>query len=77
MKLNKYKIPYLPQMNDELANYIKDLRYRKRSCSWRRVATEVAEKYPHLKIIPGNQMEGKELCFAAMTYLKEDYKDGW
>lgn len=75
--MNKYNIPYLSKMNDELANYIKDLRIRKKNCSWRRLASEVADKYPYLNICPGNQLEGIDLCRAAMFYLKEDYKDGW
>jgi hypothetical protein len=64
-------------MNEELANYIKDLRYNKRNCTWRRVADEVAEKYPELGIIPGNQIEGMLLCNSAMEFLNEKFEDGW
>jgi len=76
--MNKYKVPYLTDMTDELANFIKNARYQKENSSLRSVARKVSEKYPHLKVCPSNQIDGQLLCIAAMIYLKEEkHKNRW
>jgi hypothetical protein len=70
--MNPYKNIYFKRMTKELALFIKETR---KTSTWRYLASVVAEKYPYLKISPGNQMEGQELCTAAWLFLKD--KEDW
>jgi hypothetical protein len=46
--------------------------------TWRWVAARFAEFYPDLRVCPGNQIEGIDLCNAAMQILGEElYGNGW
>jgi len=74
---DELKEHYVESMNKEIADYIKSLRCSEVGHSWRSVATEVAEKYPDLNVIDGNQIDGKFLCEVAMAFLKEDIRAGW
>ena len=64
-------------MNQQYAEEIRDLRYKKQSCSWRAVAGDFAEMHPELSICAGNQLEGMDLCNKAMEFLGETIEDGW
>lgn len=73
------------ELTKEQAQTIKKLRVtgydfgdgKLHSGTWRWVAARFAELYPDLDVCSGNQIEGKELCDAAMNILGETYADGW
>jgi hypothetical protein len=81
------------EMNDEKAQFIKELRV-KEDCSWRGIHAEYQKKYYHkdeywynAALVEmfgkdpdephGNQIDGMYLCDSAMNYLGEDVEDGW
>lgn len=57
-----------PELTEEQAKQILEWEGR---MSWRRVAEEAAKMYPELGIEPGNQLDGRELCFMAIALLKD------
>jgi antitoxin CcdA len=57
-----------PELTEEQANKILEW---ESSMSWRRVAEEAAKMYPELGVEPGNQLDGRELCFMAIALLKD------
>lgn len=63
-------------MTPAIAEQVKEWRVREH-LTWRRVAEVAAAKWPSLDISSGNQLDGYELCNAAMDYLHEDLDDGW
>lgn len=67
---------FLWEMTKDLAEEIKTLRIEK-GYSWRMVSQAFADAHSDLKIDAGNQIDGMELCFLAMTILGEETSDGW
>lgn len=79
---------YMDIMNDEIASDIKKWRVTE-EYSWRAVHREFQYKYiPEEKWFviegfkldekpTGNQIDGMELCHAAMIYLNESVSEGW
>lgn len=69
-------------LTKEQADFIKNLRVRE-GYSWRAIARDVSAAYPELTVCgnkaenQGNQIDGADLCEAAMLLLGEKVEDGW
>ncbi len=68
------KTAYKSVMTEEIARRIKEIRQH---ATWRALATAVHDEYSTLEILPGNQIDGMELCDSARAFLGEAVKDGW
>lgn len=71
------------QKNPQLTERVKQLRV-KDEYTWRSVADRIAQEFPGIietweyrGILCVNQMDGIDLCDAAMEYFNEDIEDGW
>ena len=72
---------FLPLMTREIAEFIREQRVKNGS-SWRGVGWLTHEKFPCLGIKPiepgwVNQLDGVDLCYAAMEFLGETVEQGW
>lgn len=72
---------FTPLMTKEIADFIREQRVEV-GRSWRGVGWVVHEKFPELGIVPisdgwVNQLDGVDLCAAAMAFLGESVDQGW
>lgn len=75
IKMSDQEIPQTDEIREQ-ALQIKQWR-KVDGYTWRAVARAFTEKYLPKEEWTNNQILGMELCYAAMTYLGEEVKDGW
>jgi hypothetical protein len=68
------KTQYKSVMTEEIARRIKEIRQQ---ATWRALASTVHDEYPKLEILPGNQLDGMQLCDSARAFLGEAIENGW